>query len=314
MSLDHPVIIEAAINGVASQEKNPSVPRTPNEIASAAIKCIEAGAAIVHNHIDDFRIAGQEAAHQYAAGWREVREKYPLAILYPTIVFSDKLELRYEHFRHLSRMGIADMAAFDPGSTNLATGFTRGLPDGELVYAHSYSEIRYAFDLLAEIDLGPSMAIYEPTFMRAVVAWYRAGKLPRGSFIKYYFGGDHDLLTGEPGIGVGLPPTVAALEAYLEMGSGIDIPWAVAVVGGDLITSEIARYALKRGGHLRVGLEDFGGSRRPSNHELVKEAVDLCRSIGRPVATAEQARALLRLRSQKSFQPSSRSLHPTLRL
>ena len=51
------------------------------------------------------------------------------------------------------------------------------------------------------------------------------------------------------------------------------IPWAVAVLGGSLLDTPIARTALERGGHLRVGLEDFGGKRAPSNQELVREAV-----------------------------------------
>jgi hypothetical protein len=52
-----------------------------------------------------------------------------------------------------------------------------------------------------------------------------------------------------------LPPTRAALDAYLEMLDGASLPWAVAVIGGDVIASGLARLALERGGHLRVGLE-----------------------------------------------------------
>src|SRR5215472_9351653 len=47
-----PVIIEAAINGATTKERNPNVPRTPDEIATDALAAIEAGAAVIHNHID----------------------------------------------------------------------------------------------------------------------------------------------------------------------------------------------------------------------------------------------------------------------
>ena len=47
-----PLIIEAAINGATSKEKNPHVPRTVDEIVESAFACLEAGAAIVHNHND----------------------------------------------------------------------------------------------------------------------------------------------------------------------------------------------------------------------------------------------------------------------
>ena len=47
-----PVIIEAAINGVTTKQRNPHVPQAPQEIAADALRCVAAGAAIVHNHID----------------------------------------------------------------------------------------------------------------------------------------------------------------------------------------------------------------------------------------------------------------------
>src|SRR5262249_24188671 len=72
--------------------------------------------------------------------------------------------------------------------------------------------------------------------------------------------------------------------AYLEMLDGSGLPWAVAVLGGDVIESGMARLALERGGHLRVGLEDYAGRRTPSNEELGAEAVALCRATGPPIA------------------------------
>ena len=93
----------------------------------------------------------------------------------------------------------------------------------------------------------------------------------------------------------GLPPTRAALDAYLDMLDGSALPWAVAVIGGDVVDSGMAKLALERGGHLRVGLEDYAGARRPRNIELVEEAVALARAVGRPVASCAQAAAMLGL-------------------
>jgi len=118
--------------------------------------------------------------------------------------------------------------------------------------------------------------------------------LPPGTLIKLYFGGDHDYF-GRRGATFGLPPTRAALEAYLEMLDGSGLPWSVAVVGGDLIGSGLARLALERDGHLRVGLEDYVGPRTPTNEELVREAAALVREVGRPVAGCADAAALLGL-------------------
>jgi 3-keto-5-aminohexanoate cleavage enzyme len=160
-----------------------------------------------------------------------------------------------------------------------------------LVYSNSFDSIRRAFDICREAKLGPSLAIYEPGFLRATLAWWRAGRLPQGAMIKLYFSTERGYL-GAP---FGLPPTERALDAYLELLDGCDIPWAASVVGGDLCASPIAKLALERGGHLHVGLEFYGGDRTPTNLELVTEAVELCRQLGRPVATPDQAAQILGL-------------------
>ena len=80
MSSDSPVILEAAINGVTTRDRNPSVPRTPKEIAAESIACIEAGASIIHNHNDDPVIDMVTRAHDaqpYIDAWRPVLERYP---------------------------------------------------------------------------------------------------------------------------------------------------------------------------------------------------------------------------------------------
>jgi 3-keto-5-aminohexanoate cleavage enzyme len=109
--------------------------------------------------------------------------------------------------------------------------------------------------------------------------------------VKLYFSTEQGL-TGTP---FGLPPTRAALEAYLELLGDCPVPWAVSVAGGDLAATEIASLALERGGHLHVGLEFFGGDRAPANADLVHEAVDLCQRAGRPVASPAEAAAVLGL-------------------
>ena len=47
------MMIEAAINELASKKYNPNVPYGPEEVAEDALACIEAGATIVHFHARD---------------------------------------------------------------------------------------------------------------------------------------------------------------------------------------------------------------------------------------------------------------------
>ncbi len=283
-----PVIIECAINGATSKRVNPHVPVEPGEIASDALACFDAGAAIVHNHIDRVGVDEAVAAERYLEGWGPVLAARPDALLYPTVHFGTTIG--YEHLIPLAAAGIR-LGLADPGSVNLGGVDANGVPRGGFVYANSFDAIDRAFEICRDHQLGPSLAIYEPGFLRAALAWWRVGLLPRGSMFKFYFSTERGYL-GAP---FGLPPTVTALDAYLEILDDCDVPWAVSCVGGDVVTSAVAQPALERGGHLHLGLEFFGGDRTPTNAELVGEAVALCSSLGRSVATPDEAAAILDL-------------------
>ena len=284
-----PVIIEAAINGVTTKERNPNVARTPEEIAVDALAAIEAGAAIIHNHIDLAGVSVEEAAERYLEGWRPVLSARPDALVYPTVHFGPPIS--YEHLVPLGQSGLLRLGLTDPGSVNLGGVDRHGVPSGGIVYANSFDSIARAFQIHRDQRLGPSLAIYEPGFLRTTLAWWRAGQLPPGAMLKLYFSSE----LGYMGAPFGLPPTPSALDAYLELLKGCDLPWAVSLVGGDLIASEVALMALERGGHLHVGLEFFSGDRTPTNADLVAEAVELCEKAGRPVATPDQTAQILRL-------------------
>ena len=287
--MTEPVIIEAAINGATTKEQNPHVPVTPEEIAADSLRCIEAGAAIIHNHIDRYRTTEAEAAARYLEGWRPVLEARPDALVYPTVHFGTTIG--YEHLIPLAASGLLRVGIVDPGSVNLGSTDEEGLPSGGFVYANSFDAVRRAFEICRDHRLGPSLAIYEPGFLRATLAWWRAGRLPAGTMVKLYFSTERGLF-GAP---FGLPPTRTALEAYLELLAPTPLPWAVSVVGGDVTKSDVASAALERGGHLHLGLEFYGGEGQPSNTELVEGAVALCRAAGRPVATPSQAAEILGL-------------------
>lgn len=283
-----PVIIECAINGVTTKKTNPNVPVEPPEIVADALACMQAGASIIHNHIDRVGIGVDEAADRYVEAWQPILAQRPDALLYPTIHLDETFSPSYEHLVPLAARGMR-LGVTDPGSVNLGYTNAEGLPAGSMIYRNSFDTVAHAFDICDATNVGPSLAIYEPGFLRAALAWWRAGRLPKGAMIKLYFSTERGYL-GAP---FGLPPTERAFEAYMEMLEGCDIPWAVSVVGGDLCANRVATLALERGGHLHVGLEFYGGDRTPTNVELITEAVELCARAGRPVATPDQAAAIL---------------------
>ena len=92
-----------------------------------------------------------------------------------------------------------------------------------------------------------------------------------------------------------MPPTAASLDAYLGMLGDCHLPWSVSAFGADCVGCGIAEAAIRRGGHVQVGLEPYAGDRQPTNVELVEEAVSLAHSLGRAIATPAQAARIMQL-------------------
>jgi uncharacterized protein (DUF849 family) len=293
-----PVIIEAAVNGTTTKDRQPHVPRIPREVTDDALACLAAGASVLHNHPGDGVWGGPNGYEFYVEAWRPLLRAQPDALIYPTAGRGETIEEQYAHVPLLAEHAGMRIAYVDPGSVNLGGADAEGLPaDNRFIYANSFHNIRYKMRVCQEHHLGPSIAIFEPGFLRVALAYYWAGKLPPGAMIKLYFGGNRGAQPQNAawGVGFGLPPTCPSLEAYLAMLEGCDLPWSVALLGGDVLESEVARLALERGGHLRVGLEDYAGPRTPTNVELVRAAAALCAEVGRPLASSTEAAATLGL-------------------
>ena len=289
-----PVIIEVAVNGGTPKSRNPNVPRTPAEVAEDAIRCIDAGASIVHNHTDDPVIGGSgvHAWEPYLEAWQLILKERPGAILYTTMAGGGPhvtIEQRYSHVVRLAAEGVLGLGLVDPGSVNFGGVDEGGLPRPvDIVYQNTFRDIRYMFETCERLGLGASISIFEPGFLRVVTAYHRAGRLPP-CMVKLYMN------DAGRGIGYGLPPTLPSLEAYLAMMEGASIPWLVSATGGDAVGCGIAELAMRRGGHVQVGLEPYGGLGAPTNVELVRGAVEVAGRVGRPVASSQQAREIIGL-------------------
>lgn len=292
--MSNPAIIEVALNGEMPKRANPRVPRTPEEVAAEGIRCLEAGASILHNHTDDPVIggSGNHDPAPYREAWRKIRAHYPNAIFYPTMpggAPDQTIQQRYAHHEQLAEWGLLGLGVVDPGSTDLGRYAQDGRPRaGDAVYQNTWSDGIHMVETCRRLKVGLSFSIFEPGFVRFLQGYADANALPRGCIVKFYFGG--------PKAGFGLQPTEKALDAYLEMIEGYQLPWLVSVQGGDVTACGMAKLALQRGGHLQVGLEP-SGERQRDNVQLVEEAVALAQALGREPASIDQARAILDLPS-----------------
>jgi len=291
-----PVIVEVALNGMTTPDRNPHVPRSPEDVAACALRCIELGAAVVHTHVESIALPAAEAVDRYTRSWKPVLAERPDALLYPTQIQGPTTADKMAHVPGLVESIGLRIGLVDPGCLNLTWADADGLPSPQGgAYVNTVADIHFAFAECARLDLGPSISIYEPTWLNHTLAFHRAGRLPAGAMIKLYFGGPVGYFARGTGVSFGLPPTVKALDAYLEMLDGSGLPWSVSALGGDVLRTPVARAAVERGGHLKVGLEDQAGERQPSNEELVAQAVALAADAGRPAATPTEAAAILGL-------------------
>ncbi|MEP6870542.1 MAG: 3-keto-5-aminohexanoate cleavage protein [Anaerolineaceae bacterium] len=286
------LIIEAALNGGTPKHRNPSVPRSTGEVAEDGLRCIEAGAAIVHNHNDEPVVGGANGVHAaapYVEAWTQILTERPDAILYPTMASGGpgtNIAERYAHIPALADAGVLRIGLVDPGSVNVGPAGANGLPVAvDATYLNTFADAHHMFAVCRQRQLAPSISIFEPGFLRVALRFHGAGMMAPGALIKLYFGG--------PTATFGLPPTLAGLEAYLDMLGDSGLPWSVAVLGGDVVASGLAALAIERGGHVRVGLEDYAGPRTPTNVELVGELATLGASLGRPAASASEAAEIL---------------------
>jgi 3-keto-5-aminohexanoate cleavage enzyme len=296
-----PLIIEAAINGSTPRSHNPHVPKTPGEVAADAVACIDAGATVIHTHLEKLTVLGRPAADEYLEAYRAIIAMRPDAILCPTAGAGGTLQERWEHTELIAKSSLIKMSVLDPGSVNIANSGESGLPGSfRGVYAVPFEEIEYLIDILARHRLGPSIAIYDPSYLQTTLAYHKAGRLPPGALVKLYFAGEYNFLDFVKGgfKFFSLNPTRKAFDAYVEMMEGSGLSWSVAIPGGDVAASGIARMAIEQGGHVRVGLEDHAAGRKPTNAELVAEVVALARQLGRPVADSRMAAHIMGLPRQ----------------
>ena len=119
--MSRPVILEVALNGFTVASTNPALPRTPEEVAADGLRCLDAGASILHSHLDAFALGPEAAAERYHAAYRRILDARPDAILYPTIGFGETIADRYGHHDRLAAAGVIRAGLLDPGSVNLGS-------------------------------------------------------------------------------------------------------------------------------------------------------------------------------------------------
>ncbi len=276
------VWIEAALNGPWGPQQ-PGIPRDVESIVAQGIACALAGACIIHVHAYDGGEAQVFDWEVYARIIEGIRSEVDVPV-YPSVPTTgtgagpDGGEAaKFAHLPELAKRGLIEFAVIDPGSVNFTLMAPGEAPAG--TYQNGEAELREALALAAEHGFHPSYAIYEPGFTRAGAALARITPGLPVPLYRFMFS-DH--------FAWGFPPKERYLETHLDLldESHPGAPWMVAGLGVDI--APLVELAVRRGGHVRAGLEDAPLGCETSNLGLVEEMVAHVRAAGGEPATVEE--------------------------
>ena len=269
----HPVVIVVAPTGAeVTREHNPAVPYTPAEIAADVAACCETGAAVAHLHVredDGTPSASAELFRQTVAGIRAVCD------IVTMVSTGGAMGMTIEE-RSTGLEARPDMSGIETGSLNFGRDLFPTLPhETEGIAARA-----------AELGIPLEVEAFEIGHIDAAIDFARRGVLPAPLRV--------NIVVGCPGaLAATAHNLIAAVAALPE-----DATWSVTAIGRHQ-TRMLTLGLLLGATCVRVGFEDNVYLRRgqlaASNAELVEQIAAIARSLGRDVATAEQARDLLSL-------------------
>ena len=284
------VWIEAAINGPWSRARQAAIPDTIPAIIADGIACARAGAAIIHTHAYDGGGPQTFDWQVYARIIEGIRSKVDVPV-YPSIPSAgigvgplpEDPAARFAHVEELAARGLIEFAVIDPGSVNFTELDVAAETPAAATYLNPESHVRHAMAFAKRYGFHPAYAVYEPGFTRAGAALARA----LGTHVPIY-----RLMFSET-FAFGFPPRDYALQAHLSLleEEAPGAPWMVAGLGVDV--RPLIPETVRRGGHVRVGLEDSPFGTTTANPLIVEEAVRLIHAAGgEPATVAEMRRAL----------------------
>lgn len=273
-----PVMITAAVTGsIASEKHSLHLPLNPDQIVEAVVESWRAGAAIVHLHARDESGTPTQDVALFRSLIERIEERGCEAIVN---LSTGSAGGRAGIEERLACIELApEMATLDCGSVNLGDDWVFGNP-----YA---TFLKPAAERMRELQIAVEIETFDSGMIRNGLRLIREG-LIRGP-------GFWQLCLGVPGGAAPDLQTIGYLLGRLPEGA----LWSMLGIGRHQL--EVNVLSLLYGGHVRTGLEDNVYYRRGelarSNAQLVERVVRLAEEFGRPVATPDEARALLGVRA-----------------
>ena len=291
--MSKPVIITCAVTGAGDTAgRSEHVPVTPEQIAASAIDAARAGAAIVHVHVRDPETTlGSRKVEYYA----EVKKILDAADVNPVLNMTAGMggDLVIDPADPLTPIEGTDLVnqetrlahvdALRPEICTLDCG-TLNFGEGSSIYISTPDMMREGAARIRELGVKPELECFDTGNVWFANVMYEEGLLDDPPFYQICQGIPYGA-PADPGL---LAAQVAMLPATAEF-------TAFAIARDQL---EWVGRSVLAGGHVRVGLEDnlyLSRGGKATNAQLVSRAGEIITSLGREIATPDQARALLDL-------------------
>ncbi|MCK1486086.1 3-keto-5-aminohexanoate cleavage protein [Bradyrhizobium sp. 193] len=288
--MNRKVILTCAVTGASSAvlAKHPSIPRTPSEIAEAALEAAKAGAAVVHIHVRDPDTgAASNRFELYEDVVKKLRDASTDVIINLTCGMDGDLVLDC-----LDPIKIGQATTLDSSMARclhatklqpeLSTLDCGTMAFGERIFVARMSDLREMAMLLQEAGVKPELECFDTGHIETAKRLISEGIINGPPVFQFCLSTGY----GAPAI----PSILQAMRELLPSGA----VWAAFGCGADEMP--MIGQVLALGGHVRVGLEDNIYLRRgvlASNAQLVDNAVEIIERMGASVATPGEARAIL---------------------
>lgn len=304
------VIITCAITGaIHTPSMSPYLPVTPGQIAEAAIGAAEAGAAIIHLHA---RNPSDGSPSQDPALFRQFLPQIKLAcdaIINlttggaPTMSLEDRLRPVHQFRPELASL---NMGSMNFGLYPMLERFKNFMHPWEMpylagsddrIFKNTFADIAHILQSCSDNGTRFEIECYDIGHLYTAAHFIDRGLIKPPFLIQSVFG-----LLG--GIGAHAEDVIHMRRTADRLFGG-DYQWSVLPAGRHQAT--IGAQAAAMGGHVRVGLEDSlwngPGELARSNADQVRRMRQILEGMSLPVATAEDARAMLQLKggNQVSF-------------
>ena len=284
-----PLVICVAITGSLPQKSdNPAVPITVAEQVESTHEAFEAGASIAHCHVRRDDGTPTSDPGRFAALKEGIETHCPGMVV--------QLSTGGRSGAGRARGGMLplspDMASLSVGSNNFPTR----------VYENPPALVDWLAGEMVAHGVVPEIECFDLSHLYRAHAMWRDGRLPttpggndaaRAPYCQFVLGVRNAMPADRHAFDVML-----ATQRHLFGVADAAVPWCAAGIGRHQI--EVNEWAIAAGGHARTGLEDNIRLDRhtlaPSNAALVRRTREIAERHERPVASADEARAMLGLR------------------